>query len=284
MTVTELLLASLNNPVPAARIEMLRVLATLEETLALPTLRNLINSETDPDVLPVLKWAGKVIWQAQQNGYSTANAIHKHFRRDLELSPEEKQEAAKLANLQQNLDVELMKERQDAQVRNVGTTLALGALGAMVGGVGMGASIIMAGANGATNNPDSGLVARPKIGTEAIPPQRPTEVNIAVWLRRLKDAEAKHRKAALTELGSLNNPAALPHIAAVFATESDPQVKEAAQRAAKIIYYNWYAWEAENANQPQKNAASTSPAQSDVSAILAKAQAAKDAKKRKTLS
>lgn len=282
MTVTDRLLDGLNNPAPAARMEMLRLLATLEETQALPALRNMVKSETDPNVLNTLKWAGSVIFQAQQNGYSTVAAIHKHFRHDLELSEAEKQEAEKLATLQRKLDAELMKERQDAAARTAGTTLAFGALGAMVGGASMGASIIMTGTSSMANNPDSGLAARPTIGAQAIPAQRPSEADISVWVRRLKDPDPKNRKAALTELMGINNPAALPHIAAVFAADYDPQVKEAAQRAAKSIYFNWYQWEVERATQPQSTLAMTTSSQADVAAILARAQAAKEAKKRKT--
>ena len=282
MSVTDLLMDGLNNPAPAARVEMLRVLATLEETLALSRLRSMVKTEIDPQVLDVLKWAGGVIWRAQQNGYSTASAVHKHFRHDLVLSEEEKQEAKKLADFQRKLDAELMKERQEAQARTAGTSLALGALGTVVGGASVGASIIMTGASSLANNPDSGLAERPQIGSEAILPQRPTEADISVWVRRLKDPDAKNRRAALTELGSMNNPSALPHIAAVFATDYDPQVKEVAQRTAKVIYFNWYEWEVEQASRPATTTLTAPSSQAEITAILARAQAAKDAKKRKT--
>lgn len=51
MNVADLLIAALKNPSPAARVETLRILALVEEPQALPALRSLAGSETDPDAL-----------------------------------------------------------------------------------------------------------------------------------------------------------------------------------------------------------------------------------------
>src|SRR5215831_3152078 len=108
MAVIDLLLSGLNAPDPAARIEMIRVLGTLEETQALPAFRTLLQRETDPAVRESLKWAGNQIWQAQQKGYSTQAAIRAHFRLHLEPTAEEKREAEKLAEIQRKMELDTM--------------------------------------------------------------------------------------------------------------------------------------------------------------------------------
>ncbi len=278
MAVLDQLLNGLNNPDPAARIEALRVLATLEETQALPACRALIKTETNPDVVNTLKWAGNLIWQAQQNGYSTETGLRKYFRHDLIPTEDEQREAAKLAQIQQRMEIERIKDQQNAPMRQLGTTLAAGAFGMMLGGPATGASMMMMSAMSTLNNPSSGLEPRPTIGTQAIQPQRPSDMDISVWVRRLKDSNAEARKKVLIELAHLNNPAALSAIGAVFALDPDPQVKESAQRAAKIIYYNWVQWEIEQAKQPRHT--ESTPMQQSAADILAKAQAAKERKRK----
>lgn len=273
------LLNGLNNPDPAARIETLRILATLEETQALPACRALIKTEAHPDVITTLNWAGNLIWQAQQNGYSTEAGLRKYFRHDLVPTEDEQREAARLTEVQQRMEIERIKDQQNAPMRQLGTTLAAGAFGMMLGGPATGASMMMASAMSSLNNPSSGLDPRPTIGKQVIPPQRPSTMDISIWARRLKDSTAEARKKALIELAHLNNPAALSAIGTVFALDSDPQVKEAAQRAAKVIYYNWVQWEIEEAKQPR--ASGPTPEQQSAADILAKAQAAKE-RKRKT--
>src|SRR5262249_12142428 len=154
-----------------------------------------------------------------------------------EKSDAEKEEEKKLASLQAKLDAELLKEKRDGIIRNAGTTLALGAVATIVGGAGMGASTLISGAMSAAMAPESGLGARPQIGTQPIPPQRPSDHDISIWLNRLKESDPKKRGTALVELRSLNNPAALPHLGYHFTVDPDPQFRDEVQRTGKSIYY-----------------------------------------------
>ena len=61
--IVDLMLAGLKKPAPATRIETLRTLAMLEETLALPTLRAMVAAETN---------AESVTWAAQRCALSLA--------------------------------------------------------------------------------------------------------------------------------------------------------------------------------------------------------------------
>lgn len=66
---------------PRVRVETLRVLAMLEETRALENIVMVYKNDPDERVRHVAKWAGNIIWQAQERGHSTEAAIKAHFKR-----------------------------------------------------------------------------------------------------------------------------------------------------------------------------------------------------------
>ncbi len=275
--VIDLLLDGLKNPTPAARIEMLRVLAMLEETRAVPTLRTLMTTEVDPAVLTVLKWAGSLIWRAQQGGYSTEVGMRQHFRVDLMPTEEQKKEEELLERMQYQFDMEMIKAKQQAATRKIGQKVLMGALGAALSGPMMSANMLLNSATSGMNEPSSGLEARPAIGSQTIVPQRPTNHDISIWLRRLKESDADMRKKVLIELRSLNNPAALPNLGYHFALDPDDAIKQEAQRCGKSIYFNWVHW----AQEDSKAAITAQASQSEVAKILAKAEANREARKKK---
>ena len=65
-------------------------------------------------------------------------------------------------------------------------------------------------------------------------------------MKRLREslAPAAREQAAL-ELSHLNNPAALPYLAAAFALDPADKVRDAAQRAGKLLYWNALYWQME---------------------------------------
>lgn len=64
---------------PTRRIQALQVLAMLEETQALNTIQHLFKNDPDPQVRQMAKWAGSLIWQAQQRGYTTEKGMAEYF-------------------------------------------------------------------------------------------------------------------------------------------------------------------------------------------------------------
>ncbi len=73
-------LARLQHPDPAVRIEALQVLAMVEETEALPAVGMVYKRDPDPAVREVARWAGRLIWEAQQRGHSTAKVLETTFQ------------------------------------------------------------------------------------------------------------------------------------------------------------------------------------------------------------
>ncbi len=276
--VVDTLLEGLKNNAPATRIETLRVLAMIEETQALPMLRQMMNAEKDAEVLKVLKWAGALVWRAQQSGYTTETGMHQYFRLDLQKTDEQKKEEQLLDRLNHQFDMDMLKEKQAAQNRQIGGSIVMGALGAALSGPALGANVLMSSASKNAQTQPSYDAPRPVIGGQPITPQRPTDHDISIWLRRLKEGETRIRQQALIELRSLNNPKALSALAECYALDPEPVVRDEAQRSGKALYFNLNHW---GPTTPQDANAARQTSSSDVAQILAKAQAVRDARNKK---
>jgi len=137
-------------------------------------------------------------------------------------------------------------------------------------------------------------------------PTHPTDGDIKIYVRRLHEEKdpAKRATAAQNIARLVNNPAALPDLAAAFIDDPAQAVKEAAQQAAKEIYWNAMYWEMEQDGRMKaeierrggevKQATSTGmaalsqprPAQppepkpGDIAKILKKAEAQREKRKR----
>jgi hypothetical protein len=71
----------LRDPDPRVRVETLRILAMVEETQALAAIWWIYKNDPVQGVREVARWAGSLIWQAQQRGHSTQRAVEEMFNR-----------------------------------------------------------------------------------------------------------------------------------------------------------------------------------------------------------
>ncbi len=253
----------------SARLQAARIIGLLDETLALDALAARYRVETAAEVKAAIAWAGKRVHAARQAGYTTLDAIFKHFHIEYEIeNQEDKREADLLRKMQTDLDMQLLRERS-GRAGNI-------ALGAAIGGVLMGPQGMLIGAmSGLTPGADalsSGLEERPQIGKRRVLPTRPGDGDIRLIVRRLLDDPNpdKRRKAAI-DLGSIsNNPAALPYLAQAFVEDPIQAVREAAGRAGKLIYWNVVYWEMEQsgemAREIERRAAARSAAEAQTPA------------------
>jgi len=242
----EALLSGLENPQPTVRLDVVRVLGMLDETRSLDTLRARYQNEPDPVVRNAISWAGKRLFQAQQAGYSTIDELCRHFGidREVENMPDAAEQEL-MQKMQNSLDRDLRDMQGRAGRRRVGMAIAAGLGGSLVGGTTVGMSA-MAGALMPGAGTASGPDGRPQIGTNRTPATAPTNVDIDVWVRRLREgASPDMREQAAIQLAELNNPKALPHLAAAFVGDTSPKVRQAAQRFGKILYWSTVYWEME---------------------------------------
>ncbi|GAB4572086.1 MAG: hypothetical protein Kow0077_10520 [Anaerolineae bacterium] len=309
----EYLIANLQNPQPQVRMDVVRVLGMVEETLALDALRKRYEEESLPDLKQTVLWAGRRIYAAQQRGFNTHDHVLHYFGvvREVE-QMEDETEAELLKRMEQELHLEMIRRQRDAtRTKNnmtagvLAATAALGMAGLPVGGVSPG-SLLQAGAEVASSNLG---VNRPQIGRQRTPAMRPTNTDITVWLKKL--ANSADRKAcidACRQLVELNNPAALPHLARVFVSTDDPEIRQAAEEAGKRLYWNSIYWQMEQdgtlaediellkkmmgktsrtrsterppASPDSADAAPSSPPQEDLNEILRRAEEARAKRRR----
>jgi hypothetical protein len=240
----EVLLGGLEHPEPGTRLQVVRVLGMLDETRALPALRARYAQEPDATVQQAIAWAGQRVFEAEQAGYSTLGAIFRFFNidRELETVPDEKEQKL-LEKLQDSLERDLQDRQLRSGVRNAGLALAAGLGAGMIAGTGVGlttmASTMMSQMSSASSNMGraSGVVRR-------TPATAPSDANIEVWVRRLRtERDSAQRQEACIELAQLNNPRALPHLAAAFVDDPSAAVRDAAQRYGKVLYWASVYWE-----------------------------------------
>jgi hypothetical protein len=213
----ELLIEGLSHPDPAFRLNMARILLLVDETAALEALAAAFHAEPVPDVKQALSAAGKHLQALRQQGYTTLNEIFRAFAIDreiahLESDPEKK--ALERLRYQAHLDAEAERAR-------------LMARGVFVG------------APSAPPSSDDDLPKR------RAPPTQPTTVDLRAHLRRLEDPLAEKRRKAVLDLAALNNPAALPYLAALHVLDAAALVREQAKRSGKQVYLNAVYWEME---------------------------------------
>lgn len=227
------------------RLNAVIVLGTVDEVDAIPALVEAFKAEREPDVKQSLAWAGKRLQAARQSGYSTLEAIFKQFRIDRALvADEDERERRLMDQMKYKADMEHLQRQNDNLKQNLTNTAVSTALFGFTGLMsGMG-SASPSGANFISSNLGDD---RPKHGSQRIMPTRPSEADIRIYVRRLQeDKDPAKRVGAAQSLARLvNNPAALPDLAAAFIDDKSEAVKEAAQQAAKEIYWNVVYWEME---------------------------------------
>lgn len=245
----EVLLGGLENPQPAVRLDVVRVLGMVDETRALEALRARYQHESDPVVRQAIAWAGKRLYEAQQAGYTTVDEVFRHFgvQREIESMPDAA-EAELKKKMDQDLERTLTERRGSASRKQAGLAAAAGLGVSMVAGGMAGLSALSTGLTAGAGAASSSLeiAHRAEGGTQRAPATKPASTDFSIWLRRLREStDPARRVQAALEIQQLNNPAALPHLAVAFLSDESPQVRQAAQHHGKILYWSAIYWEME---------------------------------------
>lgn len=294
------LIENVSAPDPAFRLQAARILGFVEEVEGLGPIRNQFKGETETEVKSALEWAGKRIFQAKQNGFSTQAAVYDYFNVYAEVTfLTEKNSGRAIQQIEEN-----MRTKSTPSGGNM-TTAAMA--GFVMGGL-IGATLTthqarvrnalaqsQASLSGDDLDPDRRLSRR----TKAI---IPSETNPKpLGLRLLNDPDPRQRIAAASDLAMLNNPAALPYLAQAFLSDPDEEVQIAAEVHGKRLYWQlvYYQMEQDGTVQayvdaklkaagidPKKVEISADPkarqaSPEEVAAILARAEAEKARKRRR---
>ncbi len=242
----ELLKKGLNNPQPAVRLNVVRVIGMVEETRLLEPLRQRYQIETVPQVKDALEWAGKRLYKAHQSGYNVIDDLFEHFNLNREIANMQSETEAKMIEqMQQDLDRDVSIRSNKARHQTIGMAGAVTA-GAIIAGGGLAASSIMAGALSAGPEAASSNLepTKDQISSKRTPAPRPSNVDIMIFVKRLREhPDPRNRIAATVELGNLNNPTALPHLAVAFTSDSIHEVRQSAEKFGKILYLSAVYWQ-----------------------------------------
>lgn len=244
----EILINNLNHSGANVRLGVARVIGTVEETAALDALRAHYDTEQDLDVRSAILWAGRRVKAAADRGYTTLDALFTHFGIFKELRElGDPDEAAKLRSIQSQFENDLLRQTLQDQERLItrnaqqtGLSLLLGSSGGLIGaGLGAGSTTPMVdfGPSGPS---------RTEIGAKRAPATMPTKADISRPLNKLREShDPSERRRAVIQLGELNNTAALPYLAEAFVADADDEVKQMAERWAKLIYWGAIYWRME---------------------------------------
>ncbi|MBN8619235.1 MAG: HEAT repeat domain-containing protein [Anaerolineae bacterium] len=295
--ITDELVSKLQHSDALQRLNAAIVLGTVDEVQAIPPLIEAFKHEGEADVKQAMSWAGKRLQAARHEGYSTLEAIIQHFRIDRMLDEQnEARERQMMEQMKFRAEMEHLK-RQDDNIKDM-------AAGSVIGGALFGLSGMMSGMAGVAPSSADFISSNlgssgPQLGTQRIMPTRPSSSEIRLQVQRLHhDASPDKRAQAALNLARLvNNPEALPDLAHAFISDPAAAVQAAAQKAAKEIYWNAVYWDMEQNGEmaaeitrragntessapAPKPALEDKPAASDIGAILKKAEAKREKRKR----
>lgn len=231
-------LSDLKSPDANRRHDAALILGTLDEADALDAVAAQYRAESDPKVKATLGWAGKRLHVARQAGYQTIDAIFQHFRIDDEIHPPQpgSDEQELMRKLQYQMDMDALRQREAAAGKQVMTRMAGGAMFGLPG--------LMLGSMSAQTSLEVRTLEQVNQKPRRTPPTRPADTDITMLLRRLSyETEWAKRARAASDLAVIiNNPQAIPSLARAFVQDRSEQVREAAQSAAKLLYWNHIYW------------------------------------------
>jgi hypothetical protein len=244
MSIAKDLQDNLNAADKQTRLETVRVIAMVEETRALAALGARFKQESDAEVQEAINWAGGLVAVARRNGYSTIDEIFRYFGVMRTVKKRSTQELADLEKLMQDkLDVELIKMKRDALGGRAASAAIAAGFGAALGST----SLAAQGIQSSMGDPSGNLgAAREALSTERTPAPRPSDANIAVWVKRLTGGQSvADRIKAARELVTLNNITALQPMANQFASEASEQGRTGIQEQGKLLYWGAVYFEME---------------------------------------
>jgi hypothetical protein len=231
-------LTNLQSADAGKRLDAALILGTLDEAEALDAVAAQYRAESDAKVKAALGWAGKRLHAARQAGYKTIDAIFQHFRIEEEIHPPQmgSDEQELMRKLQFQMDMDALRHQESTAGKQV--------VNRMAGGMMFGLPGLMMGSMSNHTSLEVRSLEQVNQKPRRTPPTRPADTDITMLLRRLSvETEWEKRARAASDLAVIiNNPQAIPNLAKAFVQDRSEQVREAAQSAAKLLYWNHIYW------------------------------------------
>jgi hypothetical protein len=223
------------------RLQGAYVLGAVEDTESLEVLVNAFKGETDSVVRPAIGWAGKRIQAARQRGHTTLEALFSYFRVDREIATQantDSDEADKLRQLQNQMELSNFRDQVNQQQKSMRD-------GMMNSAATLGSSLLLGSPMMMSSAPQADVLSsnlgelRSDSGTRRTPATRPGNGDITLYIKRLQQESVPSKRVKIiSDLATVhNNPAALPVLGQLVMQDSSEPVREAAERAAKQIFW-----------------------------------------------
>lgn len=228
------LLNGLRASEPETRLQSAQILGTLDEVAALESLAAQANAETDAKVKEAIYWAGKRVFEAKKSGYTTLEAIIQYFHIEYEFAaPSTSGNDANLQRMKTEMEMRALREEEASARKQAASKLMAGTFFTLPGLM-LNRPIMPQ----AVQNLDASFDKHVSAKKSRTMPTKPADGEIKILVNRLfNEASNDKRVGAAVDLAAVvNNPAALPYLAQAFIKDYALQVREAAQRSAKLIY------------------------------------------------
>lgn len=238
---------SLKHPQVDVQRTALNVIGLVDETTLYDAVGACYQASSDAQVKAMATWAGKRLHAARQRDFNTIDAIFAYFGIERELASQDSEAEARLIRqLETQMQNELIKGSQDASSKRLMMSAGMAAMGGLVGGSALGGAMLTggmaAGADMASSNISGQRVGG--MSTSRTPAPRPSDMDISVWVKRLRsDPNPDRRRTAAVELAGMNNARALPHFAAAFLSEQIGAVQVAIEQYGKVLYWKQVYWQ-----------------------------------------
>jgi hypothetical protein len=244
------LIENLNNPKVQSRIASVYILGMVDEVRAIEHLRKRYARESNHQMKQAMQAVGGQLAKLKREGYDTIEAICDVFHINKELQAlAGKDEDKKIRDIQKNTARNEKDDDFNDQMWNVASGLVQG--GAMLTGMSVPGIVNTPNVDFGTNLGDTSEVINKQ--NKRIPPVRPGNDDIGIWIQRLMTAEdPTERVNIIVQLGNMHNIAALPYLANIYWTDSDERVKFNAKKFGKIMYLNAIYWEMAQDGSMQK--------------------------------
>lgn len=224
------------------RHKTLGIIATVDEVRVLEPLQQLYHNEPETRVKDMAGRVGKRLNTLKQNGFDTIPAICEHFQVYKEVFYHATSEQLKQV---EEITADAQRGQRNSKNEENFNDQAVMAASVMLTSRVFGATAALSAVSPSVDLTSSlsSSVEHLARDSKRIPPTRPSNQDLTLWLGRLKDSTGETREQLIIQLNNIGNPAAIPVLAQIHMTDTDEKCKTLSKKFARLLYWQLLYWE-----------------------------------------